>query len=117
MIFKELWRICDSDEKFKHRSEEYKNYLLSKDDHQELIDKQFQKDEMASTHNARKKNTKRKEVSKVKFITTFNPALPSIDGLIIKYIHYLHCHKVLKEIFPNNDFSVIYNNYIFITIS
>ena len=60
MIFKELWRICDSDEKFKQRSEEYKNYLLSKDDHQELVDKQFQKDEMTSTHNARKKNTKKK---------------------------------------------------------
>ena len=64
-----------------------------------------------------RKTQKKKEVSKVKFITTFNPALPSIDGLIIKYIHYLHCHEVLKKIFPNNDFSVIYNNYIFITIS
>ena len=64
-----------------------------------------------------RKTQKKKEVSKVKFITTFNPALPSIDGLIIKYIHYLLCHEVLKKIFPNNDFSVIYNNYIFITIS
>ena len=33
---------------------------------------------MTSRHNARKQNTKRK-VSKIKFIRTFNPALPSID--------------------------------------
>ena len=41
-------------------------------------------------HNARKKNIKRKEVSKVKFITTFNPALPNIEA------------------FPYNTFSVTY---------
>ena len=28
-----LRRICDSDEKFKHRSEEYKNYLIARDYH------------------------------------------------------------------------------------
>ena len=52
---------------------------------------------MTSRHNARKKNTKRKEVSKVKFITTFNPAIPSIEGLIRKHIHYLHADEVLKK--------------------
>ena len=59
---------------------------------------------MASRHNARKKNTKRKEVSKVKFITAFNPVLPSTEGLIRKYIHYLHSNEVLKKVFPNNVF-------------
>ena len=60
-----LRRICDSDEKFKHRSEEYKRYLIVRDYHPELVDKQFQKVEMTSRHNTRKTNTKRKEVSKV----------------------------------------------------
>ena len=83
-----LRRICDSDEKFKHRSEEYKNYLIARDYHPGLVYKQFQKVERKSRHNARKRNTKRKEVSKVKFITTFNPALPSIECLIKKHIHY-----------------------------
>ena len=63
---------------------------------------------MTSRHNASKVNTKRKEVSKVKFITTFNPALPSIEGLIKKHIHYLHSDEVLKEVFLNKTFSVIY---------
>ena len=103
-----LRRICDSDEKFKQRSEEYKNYLIARDYHPGLVDKQFRKVEMTSRHNARKKNTKRKEVSKVKFITTFNPAIPSIEGLIRKHIHYLHADEVLKKAFPSNKFSVIY---------
>ena len=63
---------------------------------------------MTSRHNARKKNTKRKKVSKIKFITTFNPALPSIEGLISRHIHYLHSGEVLKKAFPNNKFFVIY---------
>ena len=62
---------------------------------------------MTSRHNVRKKTTKRKELSKIKFITTFNPVLPSIEGLIRKHIHYLHSDKFLKKMFPN-QFSVIY---------
>ena len=34
-------QICDSDKKFKHPSEEYKNYLIARDYHRELVDKQF----------------------------------------------------------------------------
>ena len=49
---------------------------------------------MTSRHNTRKKNTKRKKVSKVKFITTFNPSLPSIEDLIRKHIQNLHSDEV-----------------------
>ena len=66
-----LWQLCDSDEKFKQRCEEYKDYLIASDYHPVLVDKQFQKVEMVFRHNSRKKNTKIKEVSKVKFITNF----------------------------------------------
>ena len=45
---------------------------------------------------------------KVKFIINFNPALPSIEGLIRKHIHYLHSDEVLKKAFPNTKFCVIY---------
>ena len=68
---------------------------------------------MTSRHNARKKNTKRKEVSKVKFIATFNPALTNIEGLIRKHIYYLHSDEVLKKTFPNNKFSVIKEIFYF----
>ena len=47
-------------------------------------------------------------MSKVKFITLSNLALPSIEGLIRKHIHSLHSDEVLKITFPNNTFSVIY---------
>ena len=45
----------------KHQSEE-KNYLIARDYHPGLVHKQCQKFEMTSRHNARKKNTKGKEV-------------------------------------------------------
>ena len=50
----QLRQICDSD-----------------DYHPRLVGKQLQKVEMMSRNNARKKNTKRKGVSKVNFIKTF----------------------------------------------
>ena len=94
---------------FKQWSDEYKSYLIARDHHPGLVDKQFQKVQMTSRHNARKKNTKIKEVSKVNFITTFNPALSSIPvSLIRKHIHYRHSDEVLKKAFPNEKFSGIY---------
>ena len=46
----------------------------------------------------------------IKFIETFNPALPNIERLIRKHIHYLHSGEVfqIKKVFPNIKFSVIY---------
>ena len=85
-----------------------KKHLITRDYHRGLVDKQFQKVEITSRHNARKKNTKRKEMKKVRFITIFNVSLPSIDSIIRKHIHYLHLDKALKKVFPNNTFSVIY---------
>ena len=41
-----LRRRCDSDEKFKHRSEEYKDCLIARDYHPGLVKKQFKKVEM-----------------------------------------------------------------------
>ena len=58
--------------------------------------------------NQESKNAKRKKVSMVKFITTFTLVLHSIDVLIRKHVHYLHSDKVLKKVFPNNTFSVMY---------
>ena len=47
-------------------------------------------------------------MSKVTLITAFNPALPGIEGLIRKHIHYLHSDEVFKKTFPGKTFSVIY---------
>ena len=83
-IARRLRRIYDSDDKFNYHTEEYKNYLRARGYHPGLVGKQFQKVEMTTRHNARKKNTKRKEGSKVKFIRIFNLALSTIEGLIRK---------------------------------
>ena len=83
-----------------------RNYLIARDYHPWLVDQQFQKVEMTSRQNARKKNTKRKRWGRLNL--TFNPALPSIEGLIRKHIHYLHSHEIFKKAFPNNQFLVIY---------
>ena len=96
---------------FKQRSDEYQSYLIARDHHPGLVDKQFQKVQMTSRHNARKKNTKIKEVSKVNFITTFNPTLSSIPvSLNRKHIHYRLSEEVLKKAFPNEKFSGIYEH-------
>ena len=71
--------------------------MIARDYHPGLVDKKFQKVEMTFRHNARKKNRKRKEVSMDKFKTTFNPAIRSIEGLLIKHIHYLHSDEVFKK--------------------
>ena len=47
-------------------------------------------------------------MSKVKFITFSNLALPSIEGLTRKHIHPLHSDEVFKKTFANNTFFVIY---------
>ena len=57
--------------------EEYKSFLIARDYKPRLVDKQFGKVEIILRNNARRRNTKNKEVSKVQFITTFKPALPS----------------------------------------
>ena len=62
---------------------------------------------MTSRHNARKKNTKRKEVSKFEFVANFNSALPSIESFIRKHIHYLLSNEILKKVFLNSKFFVI----------
>ena len=79
--------------------------MIARDYHPGLVDNQFQKGEKTSKHNDRKKNAKK--VSKVKFITTFNPALPSIEGFIRKHIHYLHSDEVFKKSFPNKKIFVV----------
>ena len=52
----------------------------------------------------------KKEGTKVKLITTFNPALPNIrvQGPVKKHIHYLHSNDILKKVFHHKKFSVIY---------
>ena len=53
-----LCRICDTDEKFESRANEYKQYLLARDYKPSLVDKQFQEVFKITSAEARAKRPK-----------------------------------------------------------
>ena len=64
-----LRRICDSDEKYGKRSNEYQNYLIARNYSASLVVKQFQKVSQISRDNARKSHSKFLGTDSVKFVT------------------------------------------------
>ena len=72
------------------------------------MDKQFQEVSKITRTEARAKRPKTNQVSKIKFLTTYNPSLPKIDGIIRKHLSLLHSDDSLKQLFPANIFSTIF---------
>ena len=103
-----LRRICDTDEKFESRANEYKQYLLARDYKPSLVDKQFQEVFKITRAEARAKIPKNNQVRNIKFLTTYNPSLPKIDGIIRKHLPLLHSDDSLKKLFPANIFRTIF---------
>ena len=103
-----LRRICDTDEKFESHANEYKQYLLAQYYKPSLVDKQFQKVSKITKPEAREKRPKNNQVSKIKFLMTYNPSLPKIDRIITKHLPLLHRNDSLKELFRANIFSTIF---------
>ena len=103
-----LQRICDTTEKYESHADEYKKYLLEQDYKSSLVDEQFKKISKISGEDARKSKPKIIQISKIKFVTTYNPRLPKIDGIIKKHISILHSDDALKTVFPKDCFSTIY---------
>ena len=98
-----LQRICDTTKKYESRADEYKNYKPS------LVDEQFKKQiSKKSREDISKSKPKTNHVSKIKFVTKYNPRLPKIDGIIKKHISILHNDDALKTVFPKDCFSTIY---------
>ena len=77
-----LRRICDDDETFEKRSAEYQNYLIARDHKPSIVKKQFSEVKKKTRSESRQKQTKEDKVSDLKFITTYNPALPNIHNII-----------------------------------
>ena len=73
-----------------------------------LVDKQFQEVSKITRTEARAKRPKNNQVSKIKFVTTYNPSSPKIDGVIRKHLSLLHSDDSLKQLFPANVFSTIF---------
>ena len=103
-----LRRICDTTEKYESRADEYKNYLLARDYKPSLVDEQFKKISKISREDARKSKPKTNQVSKIKFVTKYNPRLPKIESIIKKRISILHSDDALETVFPKDCFSTIY---------
>ena len=102
-----LRRICDTTEKYESRADEQKHYLLARDYKTSFVDEQFKKIGQISREDARSK-PKTNQVSKIKFVTKYNPMLPKVDGIITKDISIQHSHNTLKTLFPKDCFSNIY---------
>ena len=71
-----LRRVCDTDEKFESRANEYKQYLIARDYKLSLLYKQFQEVSKITRTEATAKRPKNNQVSKIKFLTTYNTSLP-----------------------------------------
>ena len=60
---------------------------------------------------ARAKRPKKNQVSKIKFLTTYNTSLPKIDRIIRKnFLPLLHSDDSLKKLFSANIFSTIFKH-------
>ena len=57
---------------------------------------------------ATEKRPKNNQLSKIKFLTTYNPSLPKIDGIFRKHLSLLYSDDSLKQLFPANIFSTIF---------
>ena len=71
------------------------------------MDKQFQEVSKITRTEARAKRPKTNQISKINFLTTCNPSLPKIDGIIRKHLSLLHSTDSLKQLFLANIFSTI----------
>ena len=104
-----LWlrRICDEDKTLKKRSSEYQNYLIARDN-KPIVKKQFSEVKKKTRSEARQKQTKQDKVSDLKFITTYNPALPNIHNIIQNNLSILHTDENMKKIFPSKSIKTLY---------
>ena len=103
-----LRRICDDDETFEKRSSEYQNYLIARDHKPSIVKKQFSEVKKKTRSEARQKQTKQDKVSDLKFITTYNPALPNIHNIIQNNLSILHTDENMKKIFPSKSIKTLY---------
>ena len=95
-----LRRICDDDDTFDKRSLEYQNYLIVKKNFSEV--KNITKTEV------RKNQTKKDKVSDIRFITTYNPALPNINKITHDNLSILYTDEDMKKLFPPNSIKALY---------
>ena len=80
-----LRRICDSDDKFEERSDQYEKYLVAGDYKPSKVKKQFSDVRNISREEARRPKNNDNFSASCKLITQYNPLLPNIKTIINKY--------------------------------
>ena len=70
--------------------------LMTQDYKPSLLDNQFPYISRMTTLEARAKKRKTNQISKSKFLTTYNLSLPNISSIINKYFHVIHSDDSLK---------------------
>ena len=103
-----LRRICDDDDTFDKRSLEYQNYLIARDHKPSTVKKHFSEVKNITRTEARKKQTKKDKVSDIRFITTYNPALPNINKIIHDNLSILYTDEDMKKLLPPNSLKTLY---------
>ena len=82
--------------------------MIARDYKPSLVDRRFQEVFKITRTEARPKKTKNNQISEIKFLTSYNPSLRKIDGIIRKNLPLLHSDDSLKKLFPANIFSTIF---------
>ena len=103
-----LRRICDDDDTFDKRSLGYQNYSIARDHKPSTVKKYFSEVKNITRTEARKKQTKKDKVSDIRFITTYNPALPNINKIIHDNLSILYTDEDMKKLFPPNSIKTLY---------
>ena len=94
-----LLRICSDRETLVTRLDELKNLLLSRDYRPRVIEDAIKKVLQLSREEALKKQPK-KETDRTVFVLTYNPALPSVSGILKKHWNVMAKDPYLKKVFP-----------------
>ena len=104
-----LRRICDSDEKFNKRSEEYQNYFIARDYKPNKVKKQFSEIKRLSRTEARKPKTQNNSFSmSCNLITQYNPLLPNLKNILRKHLPILYSDREMLNIFSENSINITY---------
>ena len=93
-----LRRICSTDETFNTRAAQLTTYLLKRGYNRNLVTKQIQR--AADTPRRLALQTKDgNKLTRIPFITTFNPSLPRISYIIKNHYHLLLSSNRCKNVF------------------
>ena len=100
-----LKRICDSDEKYGERSEEYQKYLLARDSQPGFVKRQLQEVRKLSRSEALRSKVRSNQERQLIFFTICNPSLLNMNTLVKKYLSLLYSDENLQELFAASDFN------------